>query len=175
MNASDDKERIETLFRVPVAEQYCGRYFIATLAPESLLPSDEELAILRSIIEFKISITYNETYIRKLMAMALPREAGHNTSTYTKGLHGDETKGWFYGKSTWTGAPRWPNPVAASFKPLTLVEVVEHEYRGIGGVEPAQDWLAWKQTHPAFRPPLAPVAPGPRHRLSALAAGRLAA
>lgn len=142
-----DRSRIQTEFRIPVDSEYPGTMWIACLASDSEVPSDPELAVLRSYIEYAVGLVYNERWCRILLGdpavpddydrnQHLARCAGHNTVAFVK-----RDGAWFYRRSTWGHGP-WPFRYADGYEPMTLVALLDH-ICGYGD-QPSPKWEAWK-------------------------------
>jgi hypothetical protein len=149
--------------KIPVDSSHPGTYWIASIQYGSAMPTDNELRMIQSLIEFEILSRYNKTYQEKILAKPLPAEGGHVTKIFRKGSMwikqsplyekngevtrepsegarlingGDPHEGWTYRRSTWDSGhwPQWPAPRRS------LIEVMDHIY-DLGG----QVWSAWTQ------------------------------
>ena len=86
MLTSKQRKEIQERFKIPV-DAYCpGTYWIASLDGESLMPTNEELAQIRSYIEFSIRRTYREYWIDAILSKPLPACEGHNTLILRRGI-----------------------------------------------------------------------------------------
>jgi len=165
---TDEERAAIEAFKIPVDSFNPGTYWIASIDSESVMPSEAELRMIRSYIDYAIRATYNETYQARILAKPFPAEGGHVTKIFRKGskwleqeplyerngevtnvFHGDARlvnggdprEGWVYRRITWDGGlywPQWPKPRQ------TLIEVLDH----INGPEPFEPWERWKREHP---------------------------
>lgn len=160
---ADERAYVES-YGVPID---AGRsFFIASLHPESLLPTPTELRQIRSFIEYKITSFYTDRFAAQLLAMPLPGDSGHNTTCLRKGHMAYGGEDWYYARSTWTQIG-WPNPASSNYQPLGLLEVIDHSEQGLGGEVDAR-WTKWRLAAAALTH-LAPTPLGPRSRPSSLA------
>lgn len=123
---------------VPVDERYPKTWWIACLDVRSLPPTEQELRMLRSYIEYITRDLYNETWQRKILEAPLPICNGHNTITFYK----DEAS-WRYRRSTWTiGPPMVPAFLGSDHWNLEqLLDHINDEWR-------ASKWTQWKVQYP---------------------------
>ena len=135
---TDEEVRQAQASHIPVDSHNPGTYWIISLDRESAMPSEKELARLRSYQEFLIRRVYNETYVEQLLAQPLPKCGGHNTTIFMKSR--DRAQGWFYRKMTWTQLYHPPIFLAgAVFQPLTLAGLLDRiESFGL------KQWAEWK-------------------------------
>jgi hypothetical protein len=161
----DQREMVEAM-GIAVSENPHATVHIAGLYADSLLPDYDELLQICSFIDYKIVTVYNESWQVKLSAMKIPEAPGHNTVHLRKG-HTLGAEGWFYKMGTWSSFG-WPNPANKDFRPLSLVEVLDHAVTLLTEIPP--QWTAWKENASAFRPLLDAAILGPRSRPSSLAA-----
>lgn len=164
---SADVARIERDFKIPCADSlWPSRYAIVTLAlqhfgTEVLVPDDDELRVIASYVDYKLTTFYREGYAAEVRAQPLPFVPGHNTVVVAKFADGDRTHrperwqpGWGYRRHTWqTGT--WPQayfhrPVAnLPDHPLSILELFD-AVEGTGGsypYGPYASWAAWKLEH----------------------------
>jgi hypothetical protein len=137
-------------FRIPVDSSHPMTYWIASLYRHSAMPTDEELRMIWSFIEFEVKRRYNLTYQEKIFAKPFPAEGGHVTKVFRKGSmwtnQPNATEGWVYRRSTWEGGwhPQWPAPR------LSLVKVLDDVW-DVGSPEsprPLAEWVEWKAARP---------------------------
>jgi hypothetical protein len=139
---------VQDTFRVPVDETNPKRYWVISLDRGSRMPTDGELAILRSYCEFLIHDRFNEGYARRVLARKLCRGGGgYHTTVFRKGMWVDGTEDhWFYRMSQWSIGPIYvPSPVEGSYRSLDLVGVMDK----IEGICP-QHWIEWKEKDAAI-------------------------
>ena len=115
-------KRIRAGFRVPVDSSHPAAYWIISLDVDSLMPTDEELALLKSYQEFLIEAAYNEHFAERLKRLELPKCVGHNTVVFRKGSHLEGTDNhWFYRRASWINGPTYvPYALSEDYKPHTL-------------------------------------------------------
>lgn len=137
-----ETQRIQSEFHIPVDSSDPGTYWIISLDSDSLLPTDEELALLRSYQEFAIKRIYTESFVERLLKLALPKCAGHNTVIFRKGSHIEGAdQHWFYRRISWVLGPTYvPFPSDRDYKGLTLRELLDR----IENLVP-QKWGKWKE------------------------------
>lgn len=143
-------------FGIPVDTSHPSYYWIGSLMRESAMPTDAELRMIRSFIEFEVRNRYNETWQEKaLNDHPFPLVSGHVTKVFRKGAmwlnQPDPLEGWVYRRSTWEGgfSPQWPAPR------LTLEQVLDRVWariEGEGPVELSPYWVKWKTEHPDIFP-----------------------
>lgn len=141
----EEKARIQQEFKIPV-DSFCpAMYWIASIDYTSCMPTDHELRMIRSYIEYSIRHTYNETYQEKILAKPLPAEGGHRTKIFRKGARWQHqenpTEGWCFmrhgNECYW---PVWPAPRRS------LTEILDY-INDLGG-ELYKPWVEWKTRHP---------------------------
>ena len=127
-------------------------YLICVDYESSVLPTDQELRMLKSFMEFKIRAWYNERWAEKLLAKEFPADAGVNTLIFRKGGVWDTNKapyeGWGYRRMTWTQGPMYvPDRLADDYEPPSLITVLERcldlKHTSFG-----EKWTEWKSEHP---------------------------
>jgi len=137
-------KRIRAGFRVPVDSSHPAAYWIISLDVDSLMPTDEELALLKSYQEFLIEAAYNEHFAERLKRLELPKCVGHNTVVFRKGSHLEGTDNhWFYRRASWINGPTYvPYALSEDYKPHTLRELLDR----IQNLVP-QKWERWKENN----------------------------
>ncbi len=165
-----NEEQIEKIksFKIPVDSAFPMTYWIASIEYESVMPTDAELRMIQSFIEFDVRRTYNETYQAKILAKPFPAEGGHVNKIFRKGAKwlkqaplyekggeitsensegarlingGDPCEGWRYRRGTWEDGywPQWTNPR------FTLIALMD---RITGDGQIWKPWTLWKLEHP---------------------------
>jgi hypothetical protein len=130
-------------FGIPVDSFNPAKYWIASLDYESARPTVDELVLIRSYQQYIIGVVYNETYARKLRAMALPADGGHNTTILRKLGPGE----WQYRKMSWRDGPLFvPSPMEEGYEKMGLKEVLDRERRI--GDHMSESWTKWKRANP---------------------------
>lgn len=141
---------------IPVDSSHPGTYWIASLCYESVMPTEAELRMIRSYIEYAVKSHYNETYQEKIFAKPLPAEGGHVTKIFRKGarwMHQeDPLGGWVYRRMTWEDGfwPQWPAPR------VSLIDLLDHMHAMTWNEVPElyPKWVKWKAEHPDIFPPV---------------------
>ena len=143
-----DEERAHVQgFGIPVDSEHPGPWWIVNLASEGEMPSDVELEMIRSFIEYKVRHFFNPGYAEKLLAMPLARDPGYNTISLRKGrLNDSEPESWFWRRSTWEHG-MVPFVHREEYKGRSLVEVMDDIETG---VEVYESWTHWKIEHPGL-------------------------
>ncbi len=142
---AEEIERIQTNFKIPVDSTWPGTYWIVSLDRLSLMPTVEELEMIRSYCEFVVQDQYRESYRTKIMAKALPKEAGHNTVIFRKGFSVKEgaEQHWFFRMINWKEGPTYfPNTMLADYRGYSLIEIMDRIHCCV-----PEDWVAWKRGH----------------------------
>lgn len=135
--------RIERVHRIPVDDMYGPQGWHACLSTESLMPSDFELAQLRSAIEFSVRKTFKQHHTQRMLDQLLAYDPGANTLVLCKGIRGKHT-GWHYRRASWEiGASLVPSPMSENFAPFTLVQVLDQVFDLTSAA-----WDDHKQTNP---------------------------
>jgi hypothetical protein len=143
------------VFRIPVDSSHPMTYWIASIHRESAMPTDEELRMIRSFIEYEVQNRYNLTYQEKIFAKPFPAEGGHVTKVFRKGSmwtnQPNACEGWVYRRASWEGGwhPQWPAPR------LSLLEVLDDIWAIGWGDEPrrpSSSWVEWKAARPDIFP-----------------------
>jgi len=135
-------------FHIPI-DVYCpGTYWIVSLDCESMMPTDEELAQIKSYIEYSVRRTYQEYWVDVILNKPLSACSGHNTLILRKGSPLlPAVQGWFYRKMFWRGgAVYWP-VIGAEYKDRGLVEIFD-KYEDFS----SESWTEWKNSHPDIFP-----------------------
>lgn len=124
---------------VPVNGVYGDYYWLASVDANSLPPTDAELAIIRSYIEFTATKGYNAGAAKRLLDMPLAHLAGHNGLELRK-----DADSWRYQRPTWTTArfPHYSGPGAVVLYPY-LADLLDK----IEDLLP-EKWQTWKAEHP---------------------------
>ena len=80
---------------------------LVVLSNSSAMPGEEEIALLRSYVEFKAA-GYRPSYMAKFKA-PIPVAEGHCTTVFVKGPSSrwPNMNGWAYRKATWTHGPTY--------------------------------------------------------------------
>jgi hypothetical protein len=105
------------------------------------VPTEEELAKLRSFQEFKIRSYYTETWTQKMLAMNPPCDEGCNTLVFWKGFR-EQPDVWAYRRITWDHGPTFVDRK----KNHQRFRRVEDMFGAIDGVFP-EKFREWKQKH----------------------------
>jgi hypothetical protein len=148
--SEEQREHINT-FRIPVDSNYPLPYWIASLSGESAMPTDAELRMIWSYIEYAVKRTYGEDWQAKTMARYLPLCSGHVTKVLRKGARWthwpDPSEGWAYRKNDSRYMPGLKER-------LPLVEVLDliNTYSWDEAKPLAPDWVKWKAEHPDVFP-----------------------
>lgn len=161
--------------KIPVDSFYPSTYWIASIDYDSVMPTDDELRMIWSFIEYQVKRIYNLTYQERIFAKPFPADGGHNTHIFRKGSRwlkqaplyekdgdvtrefsegarlvngGDPCEGWVYRQITWeqNHAPLWPKPR------LGLVQLLDRINTLGEDKEPFADWVKWKAEHPDIFP-----------------------
>ncbi len=150
MLTPEQRREIQKRFKIPVDSSHPGTCWIVSIDCESLMPIDEELAQIKSYIEFAVRKIYLEGYAERIIIKPLPVESGHNTMILRKGspLH-PEVAGWFYRKSTWHDGPTYypHSTTEAGYQDHGLVLIFDL-YESIF----PERWASWKTGHPDIFP-----------------------
>lgn len=120
---------------------------ILALSDQSVMPTDEELGLLRCLLEFSIYDYYKPSYVEKLLDMQFPADEGTNTIVFVKGDHWSPNgvAGWAYRQITWSTGPLFvPSRDSKPIPPWTLEQAVLHELRF---EERVGRWEAFKSKH----------------------------
>jgi hypothetical protein len=142
--------------KIPVDSDYPGTYWIASLSYESVMPTEVELKMIQSYIEYAIKSHYNQTYQDGIFAKVLPAAGGHVTKIFRKGARWahqpDPLEGWVYRLTTWERGhwPQWPEPR------VSLIQVLDHIHQYVPYPDPRMGeeehlspaWVKWKAQHP---------------------------
>ncbi len=139
---------------IPVDSDYPGTYWIANLSSASVMPTEPELRMIKSYIEYAVKSYYNYTYQDLIFAKPLPAEASHVTKIFRKGARwthqSDPLEGWVYRRMTWEDGfwPQWPAPR------VSLIEVLDHIHTATWTEKPEiyPEWAKWKVEHPDVFP-----------------------
>jgi hypothetical protein len=148
--STSERAQIQKQYRIPVDSEYPQKFWIMNLDDTSLMPTETELAQLRSYLEYKIVSWYNPSYRDKLLAMSLPYDSGRNTIILCKGVgmnggdHHEDT-GWRYRRATWNHG-HVPFTNEADYRPLSLVEILDRCEELMPG-EVYEKWAVWKSEH----------------------------
>jgi hypothetical protein len=138
--------------RIPVDSSYPSTYWIACLNHHSALPTEAELRMIWSYIEYAVMSRYNETYQEKILAKRLPCEGGHVTKVFRKG--GDwqhqSAEGWHYRHSLWENSDYWPSRHTSGKTLLECLDRISQWGDQPGNVNPA--WQKWKDERPDIFP-----------------------
>ncbi len=143
-------------FGVPVDSFNPGTYWIACFDEVSHMPTDAEIRVLRSYIEYVLTHQYTaEHRDTVLVRPGLPRSSGHNTHIFRKGIRWDKAlhfnEGWAYRRASWRQGPQYvPERSEPNWRPLSLVEAIDrmHTYDGkLGGQGVRWEWTKWKVEH----------------------------
>jgi hypothetical protein len=151
----EQREYIQGL-GIPVDSDHPGTYWIACVSYESVMPTEAELRMIRSYIEYAVKSCYNQTYQDKIFAKSLPAEGGHTTKIFRKGARWqhqpDPLEGWVYRRLNWEGGhwPQWPAPR------VSLLEILDHMHTSTWNEKPElfPQWVKWKAEHPDIFPPV---------------------
>lgn len=138
-------------FRIPVDSNYPLTYWIASISDESAMPTDDELRMIWSYIEYAVKNTYREEWQEKAMARPLPLCSGHVTKVLRKGARwrymDNPSEGWAYRKNDSRYMPGLKER-------LPLIEVLDlincHIWDEARPLAPA--WVKWKAEHPDIFP-----------------------
>lgn len=154
---SEWARRVESEFRVPVSGSlWPSIYWLACVVEVGDLgstaePSDDELRVVASYIDYKLTTFYRESYAAAVRALPLPLVPGHNTVVLVKHPdvppEGTHWRGWGYRRDTWrTGS--WPHSYThrpgAPTDPLSLLEILDHVEGGGWRSTPNEAWESWK-------------------------------
>ncbi len=149
MLAPEQRKEIQGRFKIPVDSSCPTTYWIVSIDGESSMPTNEELAQIKSYIEFSTRRTYIEGAARLILGKPLPACPGHNTLILRKGdpLY-SVIQGWFFRKSSWQNGPFYvPSKTAPDYRDLGLVEALD-KYEDIF---PGR-WTEWKDKYPDIFP-----------------------
>jgi len=151
---TDEQRAVIESYKIPVDSFNPGTYWIASLCYESSMPTEAELRMIQSYIEYAIKHTYNEHYQELIQAKPFPACGGHVTKIFRKGAmwsnQANPTEGWVFRKNTWEGGfwPEWPKPR------LSLIEILDHlhcyDWEPEKPLNPS--WIKWKLEHPEAFP-----------------------
>jgi hypothetical protein len=144
--------------KIPVDSFNPGTYWIASIDRESVMPTDSELRMIRSYIDYSIQATYNLTYQERILAKPFPAEGGHVTKIFRKGGkwldRENALEGWVFRRITWDGGLYWPTWPAPRLSLMDLLDYINSYNAGVAqrGVLD-ESWVKWKQAHPTvFQP-----------------------
>jgi hypothetical protein len=142
---------IQGRFRIPVDSFIPSQFWIISLCRESLMPTDQELAQLRSYCNFIVKKTYNEEYGRRILRMRLPYDPGHfNTIIFRKGApFSPKDCGWFFREPTRKFGLSFLPAIGEGYHSHTLAETMD----GYETRTPAE-WKEWKRKHHPIFPAL---------------------
>lgn len=141
------QEKVVNEFKIPVDSCYPSSYWIVCLDRNSEMPTKEELIQIRSFIEFIIKRTYVISYQKKLLAMPLALENGHNTLVLCKGIH-YSAHCWVFRRSTWQIGPIFvPHFTEPDFHVYTLIEILDRNETVY-----SSKWSLWKNSNTAIFP-----------------------
>lgn len=138
-------------FRIPVDSNYPMTYWIASISGESAMPTDEELRMIWSFIEFVVKSTYREEWQEKTFARPLPICPGHTTAVLRKGARWthwpNPSEGWAYRKNESRYMPGLKER-------LPLAELLDliNTYTWDEGKPLSPAWVKWKAEHPDVFP-----------------------
>lgn len=153
---TDYMKRIESEHRIPAVHHLWPRmYWLACLVcpapgevPGYAEATDDELRMLTSYMDYKLTSVYRDEYVRAVRELPLPLVAGHNTTIFVK----REEDGWGYKAMSWESGS-WPHSYRSMRKPedlpdhpLSLVEIIDKIETTVDTPRPA--WVAWKEEHP---------------------------
>lgn len=140
--------------KIPVDSAYPGTCWIACVQYDSVMPTEAELRMIASYIEYKVRNQYNETYQEKIFAKPLPACGGHVTKVFRKGArwrhHPDPDEGWTYRHSTWENSGTWPDGRSR----VSLMAVLDRLNSAHWNEKPYQfpEWVKWKADRPDIFP-----------------------
>lgn len=142
-------------FGIPVDLSHPHTYWIGSIDRQSAMPTDAELRMIRSYIEYEIQARYNEQYRGKILAKRFPAEAGHVTKVFKKGslwLHQENPfEGWLYRRGPFDGRywPFWPAPRVSLIEVMDYLQTINPYPDPASSEEPhlLEAWVTWKADH----------------------------
>jgi hypothetical protein len=143
--SAEQRTYIQDHFRVPVLSHRRGPDWIACLTADSNLPTDLELSLLRSLVEYEISL-FPLASQAALLALPLAHDLGRTGMLFRKGDGWDPVSaGWHFSRVSWSGAFI---PTHAP-RPFSLIEVIDFE-ESLWNLQraPSPEWQAWTASHP---------------------------
>lgn len=148
---SDEQRQHIDSFRIPVDSNNPMTYWIASISGESAMPTDDELRMIWSYIEYAVKTTYREEWQEKTMTRRLPLCSGHVTKVLRKGARWthlpNPSEGWAYCRNGGRYLPGLKER-------LPLVEVLDliNCYVWDEAKPLAPTWVKWKAEHPNIFP-----------------------
>lgn len=148
---SDEQRQHINSFRIPVDSNYPMPYWIASLSGESAMPTDDELRMIWSFIEYVVKKTYNEEWQEKTLARHLPLCSGHVTAVLRKGARWthmpNPSEGWAFRKNESRYLPGLKERLPLD-QLLDLINT--HAWETVSTLAP--NWVKWKAEHPDIFP-----------------------
>lgn len=143
MITEKQKLEIEEKWNIPVTNVCPNVYYIVSIDQDGDMPNDIELEMLA---QYQIAATrsiYREYYADKILAMKLPRDAGHNTSIF----HKSEAFGWRFRRQSWYGSY---GPSFREDNKLNLMQAMNRDkgYKENGVYSFPKVWAEIKQKRP---------------------------
>ncbi len=148
---TDEQVRHIQSFGIPVDSSHPSTYWIGSIDRESAMPTDIELRMIRSYIEYEVRHIYTQTYQEKIFAKPFPAEGLHVTKVFRKGakwLHQENPfEGWCYRRGPSDGHywPNWPAPRMKLIEVLDYLQTLK-PYPDPSSEEPylIRTWVKWK-------------------------------
>lgn len=148
----EEVDRVQS-FGIPVDSSCPAMHWIIALDRESFMPTDTELAQLKSYCEFVVKRLYNETWQKRILQEPLPKCGGHHTLIFLNGMRprmhykGQPAGTWFFRRRLWREGPRYVPYVneVGVYRPHALTQLMDR----IEDVS-HERWQEWKQMHRHF-------------------------